>query len=120
MDFDFLKISNRQIAQSEATIPIRAIRLFPENKLEKLSWVILKIAKAQAKTISMFIRILIFIYLNESIKLQRIFYIKSPLTLEANNLTAIAKRITPKTFRITPSPPFPRILSIFPDDFRTI
>lgn len=40
--------------------------------------------------------------------------------LDVNNLTAIANKITPKTFRITLRPVFPSIFSIFLDDFKTI
>ena len=43
-----------------------------------------------------------------------------PLTLEANNLTAIANRTTPKAFRTTPSPFFPSSFSILEEDFNTI
>ena len=43
----------------------------------------------------------------------------SALTLDANNLTAIAKSTTPKVFRITPKPFLPSIFSILEEDFNT-
>ena len=42
-----------------------------------------------------------------------------PLTLAANNLTAIAKSTTPKAFLTTPKPVLPNIFSIFDEDFKT-
>ena len=44
----------------------------------------------------------------------------SPLTLEANNLTAIARSTTPNAFLTTPSPFFPNIFSILEEDFNTM
>jgi hypothetical protein len=47
-------------------------------------------------------------------------YINKPLTLLANNLTAIARSTIPNVFLITPNPFFPNIFSIFADDLSTI
>lgn len=46
-------------------------------------------------------------------------YANRPLTLAANNLTAIAKSTMPKTFRMMLNPFSPSIFSILAEDFKT-
>jgi hypothetical protein len=50
MDFDILKITRIIMAQKEAAMPIKAIRLSPVKRLLKFSWVMLKTIRATAKT----------------------------------------------------------------------
>lgn len=59
MDFDILKIIRIMMAQNEAAMPIKAIRLSPVKRFLKLSWVMLKTIKATAKTIKTVVNIFI-------------------------------------------------------------
>lgn len=73
MALEVLKINRIQMAQREATIPIRAIRLFPVKRLSKSSWVILKTTKPKAKASNMYIIVFIFLIFSHSNKHYEIF-----------------------------------------------
>lgn len=83
------------IAQRLDTIPIKATVLSPLKRLLKSNFVKLNAINNVAIAITMILNIFISNVL---------CYIKRPLTLLANNFTAIAKRITPNIFLIIPSP----------------
>jgi hypothetical protein len=53
IDLDILKINKIKMAHSDATIPIKAIRLSEANRLEKSKWKMLNTINPNAKKINM-------------------------------------------------------------------
>ena len=115
---DILKIRSIKTAQKEATIPIKAIMLFPSIGLLKLSKKIFTIIKLIAIKRRMLVKIFM-IYKFENKNSKNCLYANNPLTLAANNLTAIAKSTMPKTFLMIFKPFSPSAFSIIAEDFKT-
>ena len=106
---EILRICNNIIAQSAATIVIIAILLSPVSNASKSNLVALYITRPTAIIVKIQVKIFILIFC----------YTNKALILAANNFTAMANKITPKTFLIMLIPFLPISFSILADVLRT-